>query len=160
LILLWSFIDVLVTSHRIRNSVPEEIDYESFYLNTHYEGQATGETFNAGGKTDILVRSKDRSVFIAECKVWRGAKSLLGAVDQLLSYTTWRDTKTAIVVFNRNRNVSEVIAKIPLALAQHSRHKRGLTVDLEGAYRCLLSQKDDPNRELVLTVLVVDVPDS
>ena len=128
-------------------------------LNSHYEGQATGETFNAGGKTDILVRSRDRSVFIAECKIWRGAKSLSGAVDQLLSYTTWRDTKTAVVVFNRNKNVSDVIAKVPTTLAQHPRHKRERNVDLEGAYRCLLSQKDDPNREMVLTVLVVDVPD-
>ena len=127
-------------------------------LNTHYEGQATGETFNANGKTDILVRSKDRSVFIAECKIWRGAKSLSGAVDQLLSYTTWRDTKTAVVVFNRNKNVSEVIEKIPSTLEQHPRHKRKLNVDLEGAYRCLLSQKNDSNRELVLTVLIVDMP--
>lgn len=128
-------------------------------LNSHYEGQTTGETFNAGGKTDILVRSRDRSVFIAECKIWRGAKSLLGAVDQLLSYTTWRDTKTAVVVFNRNKNISDVIAKIPTTLARHPRHKRERNVDLEGAYRCLLSQRDDPNREMVLTVLVVDVPD-
>lgn len=133
-------------------------DHFLVVLNTHYEGQVTGETFNAGGKTDILVRSQDRSVFVAECKIWRGPKSLSDAVDQLLSYTTWRDTKTAVVVFNRNKNVSKVIDKIPLTLAQHSRHKRALNVALDGAYRCLLSQKNDPNRELVLTVLVVDVP--
>lgn len=127
-------------------------------LNTHYEGQATGETFNAGGKTDILVRSKDRNIFIAECKIWRGKKSLLDAVDQLLSYTTWRDTKTAVVIFNRNRNVSQVIAKVPLAIEQHPQFKRSLQTGLEGSYRCLMSREDDPNRELVLTVLVIDVP--
>lgn len=127
-------------------------------LNTHYEGQATAETFNAGGKTDILVRSKDRNVFICECKIWRGAKALLDAVDQLLSYTTWRDTKTALVVFNRNRNVSQVIAKVPPTISRHPEFKRQLQTTLEGAYRCILSHRDDPNRELVLTVLVVDVP--
>lgn len=129
-------------------------------LNTHYEGQATGETFNAGGKTDILVRSKDRSIFIAECKIWRGKKSLLDAVDQLLSYTTWRDTKTAVVIFNRNRNVSQVVAKVPLAMEEHPQFKRPLQTGLEGGYRCLMSHEDDPNRELVLTVLVIDIPDA
>src|SRR2546422_154662 len=36
-------------------------------LNSHFEGRATGETFNASGKTDILIREKDRNSFIAEC---------------------------------------------------------------------------------------------
>jgi hypothetical protein len=46
-------------------------------LNGHYEGQATGETFNYEGKTDILVRSGDRNIFIAECKFWGGPKKLI-----------------------------------------------------------------------------------
>src|SRR5260370_12948592 len=46
-----------------------------FQLNGHYEGSATGETFNASGKTNILIRVNDRNIFIAECKVWRGPKS-------------------------------------------------------------------------------------
>ena len=29
-------------------------------LNGHYEGQATGETFNYEGKTDILIRSEGK----------------------------------------------------------------------------------------------------
>ena len=41
-------------------------------LNGHYEGSATGETFNAQGKTDILIRANDRNVFVAECKFWAG----------------------------------------------------------------------------------------
>jgi hypothetical protein len=36
-------------------------------LNGIYEGQASGETFNGHGKTDILIRRGDRNVFIAEC---------------------------------------------------------------------------------------------
>ena len=38
------------------------------HLNGHYEGQATGETFNYEGKTDILIRAGGRNIFIAECK--------------------------------------------------------------------------------------------
>ena len=35
-------------------------------LNGHYEGQATGETFNFEGKTDILIRVEGKNIFIAE----------------------------------------------------------------------------------------------
>ena len=45
-------------------------------LNGHYEGQATGETFNYEGKTDILIRSEDRNIFIAECKYWDGPQEI------------------------------------------------------------------------------------
>lgn len=58
-------------------------------LNGHYEGQATGETFNFDGKTDILVRVDRKNIFIAECKFWRGPESFSQALDQLLGYATW-----------------------------------------------------------------------
>jgi hypothetical protein len=69
-------------------------------LNAQYEGRATGETFNFQGKTDILIRADEGgNVFIAECKFWSGEKQFLETIDQLLSYLTWRDTKTAILIF-------------------------------------------------------------
>ena len=82
-------------------------------LNGQYEGQASGETFNFEGKTDILIRAEGRNVFIAESKFWRGPESLRETIDQLLGYASWRDTKTAILIFNRQKNFSEVLAKIP-----------------------------------------------
>lgn len=33
---------------------------------------ATGETFNNHGKTDIMVKSANTILFIAECKIWKG----------------------------------------------------------------------------------------
>jgi hypothetical protein len=59
-------------------------------LNGHYEGSATGETFNASGKTDILIRVEDRNVFIAECKFWHGQSAFNKAIDQLLGYLSWK----------------------------------------------------------------------
>ena len=93
-------------------SIPEE-DLRTHFLiqlNGWYEGQATGETFNLSGKTDIIIRDRDRNVFIAECKFWRGSKSLSEAIDQLLGYTSWRDTKTAIVLFNKRSEVPPAAA--------------------------------------------------
>ena len=78
-------------------------------LNGHYEGQATGETFNYEGKTDILVRSEGRNIFIAECKFWTGPRALIKALNQLLGYTAWRDTKTALLIFNRDTSMSTVL---------------------------------------------------
>jgi len=127
-------------------------------LNSHYEGQATGETFNFSGKTDTLIRDGDRSVFVAECKIWRGPKSLSNAVDQLLGYATWRDTKTAILIFNRNKVLSEVLAQIPGILKSHPRFKKETQYQNQTGFRCILAQKDDPNREIILTVLVFEVP--
>ena len=50
-------------------------------LNGQYEGQATCETFNYKGKTDILIRVDNKNVFIGECKFWRGPKAFTETID-------------------------------------------------------------------------------
>lgn len=127
-------------------------------LNGQYEGQATGETFNYEGKTDILIRMNDKNIFIAECKFWNGPKSLSEAIDQVLGYSTWRDTKTAILVFNRAKNFSKVLAKISEVVKSHSNYARDLPIELESGFRAVIRHKDDPERELTLTILAFDVP--
>lgn len=127
-------------------------------LNSHYEGMATGETFNYQGKTDILIRYEGRNVFIAECKIWHGPKALNETIDQLLGYTSWRDTKTAIILFNKNEKFSAVLSQIPEVLKEHSCFKKDLGKTGETSFRCLFSQPKDPDRELILTVMAFDVP--
>lgn len=127
-------------------------------LNGQFEGQATGETFNMAGKTDILLRSGDRNVFIAECKFWRGQKSFSEAVDQLLSYATWRDGKTAILVFNRGTDTSTVLAGIDKAAREHRNFKRSDRWANESGYRYVLHNNGDTNREVLLSVIVFHVP--
>lgn len=129
-------------------------------LNGHYEGQATGETFNYGGKTDILIRSDGKNIFIAECKYWGGPKKLTETVDQLLGYTSWRDSKAAIVIFNRQRNFTHVLETIPVTMTEHRNVKRTLPQPSETSFRYILGQRDDPNREMIVTVLAFDVPHS
>ncbi|RKY06560.1 MAG: hypothetical protein DRP56_07205 [Planctomycetota bacterium] len=127
-------------------------------LNAQYEGQATGETFNYEGKTDILIKENDKNVFVAECKFWRGPKQFTETIDQLLGYLTWRDTKTAILLFNRNKNFSDVLGQIPDLMKQHPNFKREQTSISETGFRYALHNRDDVNRELILTVLCFDVP--
>lgn len=146
-------------------SVFAQIDEEALrthflvQLNSQYEGGPTAETFNGAGKTDILIRSGDRNIFIAECKFWDGPKSLKDAIDQLLSYATWRDTKTAIFVFNRSRRLSHVLEQVPAVVEAHPAHVRRVTTySSETGFRFVLKRLDDPSRELLLTVLVFEVP--
>jgi len=127
-------------------------------LNGQFEGAASGETFNYQGKTDILIREQDRNIFIAECKFWRGEKSFTETLDQILSYLSWRDTKVAVVVFNRNKGFSEVLAKIKEAAKSHTHFKRGPTIEGETRFRYIFGNPSDHNREIILTVLAFDVP--
>ncbi len=128
-------------------------------LNGQFEGKATGETFNMGGKTDILLREGGRNVFIAECKFWKGPKGFVEAINQLLGYTTWRDSKTAILVFNRGTETSTVLAGIDATIKAHANFKRVLTWPHESGFRYVLHVNGDMNRELIVTVLVFHVPE-
>jgi len=127
-------------------------------LNGQYEGRASGETFNYQGKTDILIREGDRNVFIAECKIWKGEGELVRAVDQILGYLHWRDTKAALLIFNRNKGFSDVLAKIAPAVQVHKCCKRLIKRAGETEWRFLFHNPDDANRELQLSVMAFDIP--
>jgi hypothetical protein len=127
-------------------------------LNGQFEGKATGETFNMSGKTDILLREGERNVFIAECKFWKGPKGFGEAIDQLLGYATWRDSKTAILVFNRGTETSTVLRGVDAVAKGHPNFKRALSWRHESGFRYVLHGNGDANRELILTVLVFHVP--
>ena len=128
-------------------------------LNAQYEGQATGETFNFQGKTDIIIKDGSKNIFVAECKFWRGAAGFTETIDQLLGYLSWRDTKTAILLFNRNKNLSNVLAQIPGLVKAHPNYLREWKPSgNETEFRYILHHKDDRARELFLTVQVYEVP--
>jgi hypothetical protein len=89
-------------------------------LNCFFEGAATGGTFRKRGKIDIRIEDGNRAAFVAECKVWRGEAEFLKAVDQLLGYLTWRDCKTALVVFNKaNVRSRELVGQLPAMIEKH-----------------------------------------
>ena len=127
-------------------------------LNGQYEGNATGETFNFSGKSDILIRHEGKNLFVAECKFWDGSAALADSIDQLLGYITWRDTKTALLVFNKDRKLSTVLQAIEQSVPEHASFKRKEAYDGETAFRYILGHPDDPEREIVLTIMVFEVP--
>ena len=127
-------------------------------LNGHYKGDATGETFNGHGKTDILIRADERNVFIAECKFWKGQKSLYASIEQILRYLTWRDTKAALLLFSKNLEFTNVLSSIADAVPLHPNFKRELQQVSETHIRYLFRQKKDPARDIYLAVQVFNIP--
>jgi hypothetical protein len=61
-------------------------------------------------------------------------------------------------VFNKNRDFSGILEKIKEATPQHARFKSGPEIENETRFRYVFGQRDDTNREVVLTVLAFDVP--
>jgi hypothetical protein len=151
---------VMERNPKVFSKAPEEAirDHYLVQLNGQYEGSATGETFNGEGKSDILIRDGSANLFIAECKVWHGEKKFVEAIDQLFRYVTWRDTKTAIIVFNRNQGTTEVVQTIRTAIEGHANYKRGSTLESDTRLRSVFGRSDDPTREVIVTVLVVPIP--
>ncbi len=127
-------------------------------LNGQYEGQASGETFNYEGKTDILIRVNGKNIFIAECKFWRGEKHFQDDINQLLGYISWRDTKTALLIFNKNKEFTSVVKKIKEITKDHPNYLRELSYDHETGCRFIFHHRDDVDRELILTILAFNIP--
>jgi hypothetical protein len=125
-------------------------------LNTHYAGRVSAEAFNGAGKTDLLVRDGERALFIAECKRWSGIAGLSTALDQLLGYSTWHDSKLALVVFVDRADLNDVIEKAQ-ALADHPAVEnlaRNGATELRGRLRF---GRDDERRADV-AVLFIHLP--
>jgi hypothetical protein len=134
-------------------------DHFLLQLNGHYEGGATGETFNASGKTDIIIREKDKNVFIAECKFWHGPKTFSEAIDQLLSYLTWRDSKTALMIFNKNQDSTAVLEKMHEIMEDHPEHKKTEYFNNKNGWsRYIFVKNSEPGKEIIITTQLYDIP--
>ncbi|WP_406631972.1 hypothetical protein [Amycolatopsis sp. WGS_07] len=133
-----------------------------FLLNSNYDGLAAGETFNGAGKTDILLRWNNKNAFIAECKIWHGERKFAEAIDQLLGYTVWRDTRVALVLFIRDRiDVSGIVDKAVAVLRQHAQYlSEPSGRSSETAREFTLSASTDIHRAIRLTLIPVALPRS
>lgn len=142
----------------------EEIrDFFLIHLNGHYKGNATGETFNGAGKTDILIRHKGENAFIAECKFWKGQKKTTEAVDQLLGYVTWRDTKTSILLFSKQPDLSEVLEKAVQTIKSHKNYKSEYThsaselLSSDTIFGYKFMHPSDKDKEIFLTLMAFQI---
>lgn len=122
-------------------------------LNAHFEGDAAGEVFNGEGKTDILIRVEDRNIFIGECKVWGGPGTIDEALGQIFKYLVWRDTKAAILLFIRNKDITAVITKATQKIEAHPNYKRRGPSRTDDQLDFVMHAQDDVEREIHLALL-------
>ena len=125
-------------------------------LETRFEGvTATGETFNHCGKTDILLKNaKDGSnLFIAECKFWHGPKHFSDAINQLLGYLTWRDSKSALVVFVNGTNFTTVLDSIYNTITLHPCYKSSNIKHGKSSNNYIFKLPQDHQKEVYLEVM-------
>ena len=137
-----------------------EEDLRDFFLmtlGTHYPN-ATGETFNKNGKTDILVRHDGTNIFVGECKFWKGIKGFHETIDQILGYLTWRDSKAAILCFVNNKELNPVLDQIATCTPQHPCFIRQEGKKAESWIQFEFRLKSDPTRNVHLAVLCFHFP--
>jgi hypothetical protein len=148
-----------VTADKLAGENEETIrDLLLFILNSNYQGAATGETFMGYGKTDILLRWRDRDAFIGECKYWGGSAKFTLAIEQLLGrYTIWRDTRVALILFIRNiSSISEIIDKANDCILSSDRLIQALTpLEPDRRRDYLLRAANDDQRVIRLALIPV-----
>lgn len=131
-----------------------------FILNANWKGTATGETFVGIGKTDILLRWKDRDAFIGECKIWKGEAAFESGLTQLLKrYTVWRATRVAMILFVRDiKDVTGVIEKATTVITTHDRFIDTIPQTDPAAFR--LRAQHDARQIVTLHLVPVVIPNA
>lgn len=140
---------------------PDLRDIFLLFLETRYDSTAgVGEAFNKKGKTDILLKyAPDGSnIFIAECKFWTGPKDFLKTIDQLFGYVTHRDTKTALLFFVDQKNITTIVEKIIEEASKHSAFKKHIknTYDTSLSFEFLLP--DDSQKIIQMEIMFFHFP--
>jgi hypothetical protein len=128
-------------------------------LSLVYDG-FTAETHSRAGHTDIICRVDGRNVFICECKFWAGQKGFTETIDQLFGYGGWRDTKLSIVMFVREKNLTEIVTKARAALKTHPQFVGWKAAASDTELRATMHWEGDEKRLADLNVLLVHTPTS
>lgn len=136
-------------------------DYVLPTLETRYNNTTvTGETFNKGGKTDILVKYKDNTnLFVAECKFWKGETVFNETINQLFDrYLTWRDSKVALIFFVTNKEFSKVLATIRNAVSKHPYFLRENGSHGESSYSYIFHFPTDKGKYIFTEIMAFHFP--
>lgn len=128
------------------------------HLLPRFELDASSETFNKSGRTDILMRYKNTNIFVAECKIWEGERQYLKGISQLLSYLTWRDSKTAMIVFVKRKNFSDILNKVKIITPSHDNYLGFIDEKEESWINYRFHIIGDRGREAKIAVLLFHIP--
>lgn len=135
------------------NTEEELRDHLLAALNTHYEA-ATGETFRKIGKTDIHIEFENKAAFIGECKIWHGDRLFQRAIQQVINYSTWRDLKVSVIIFNKeNQSFQTILSKVESWAVTNT---TAYTKPQANVWKCKY-HRQDMNVDIELTILAFDL---
>lgn len=135
------------------NNEEELRDHLLAALNTHYD-IATGETFRKIGKSDINIEFDNKAAYIGECKIWHGDKLFRDAVQQVLNYSTLRDVKVSVIIFNKeNQNFPGILERVGCWAKECA---QTFSQPQANVWRCRY-HRSDANIDIDLTVMVFDL---
>lgn len=93
-------------------------------LNSIFDGQATGETFNNKGKTDIYLNIDKGNILVAECKFYGGQKLYHETIEQLLGYLTWRHNYGIMLGFCNQKNFTKILNDAESIIISHESYEK------------------------------------
>lgn len=130
-------------------------DFFLVQLELRFEGgTTTGETFNRGGKTDILLRNTDgTNLFVGECKIWKGEKVFFETISQLLSYLTWQDSKTSILFFVKNESIVKVVDTVKNIVSKHENFI-AKKEETDRSVSCIFKLPQDPYKQIKCEIIL------
>lgn len=130
-----------------------------FVLAPNIDGVVAGEAYNKNGKTDIAIKYNSINLFIGECKIWKGAKVFSGTIDQILGYLTWRDSKSAIMMFVPNKDISSVIDVTEKTVNEHPNFVRKLETYNNGWTNYRFHLTGDKSSYLTIAIQLYHLPE-
>lgn len=137
-----------------KNTEEELRDFIISTLGTHYVNDVTGETFRRNGKTDIHIIFENKSAFIGECKIWHGIKKFENAIKQVFDYSTWKDTKISLIVFNKaNKDFQSILNSIDSWIKKNTKQSKK---ENSNTWKCLM-YRENTNSDIQIAIQVYDI---
>ena len=93
---------------------------------------------------------------MAECKIWIGQKEVEKAINQLDSYLTWRDCKTALIYFVRRKDFIKTLGSAEEALRAFS-NMRNVTALDKNEFECLFLSNANPGQQIKMRVMLFNL---
>ncbi len=122
-----------------------------------FNGLVSSEAFNRSGKTDILIRYKDKNLYISECKIWKGEIYFIEGITQLLDNLTWRDSKCSYIIFSRNSDFQDVLEKSKEYIENHSNYISFEKDVSESSFKYKFLSSHGSKKEVFLTLHLANI---
>ena len=104
-----------------------------------------------------ILKYNSTNIFVAECKIWHGVNEYFKAIDQLLGYLTWRDSKSALIIFVKQIDISGIIKKIEKETEKHKNYISFKNKSTDGVYSFRFNLSTNNKKEISLTVMLYHV---